>query len=101
MDIIDRYGNRIELSNERWQHIIKEHPEVKNCQDKLPEVVKQPDLIKHSKKDKDVLLYYRYYPEILGGKYLLVVVKIRSRSLVLTCYVTDRIKEGDVLWQRD
>lgn len=100
MKLNDHSGNQIELTRERWQHIITEHPEVSGLMDKLPEILCDPDLVKCSKRDKDVLLYYRYYPDIFGGKYLLAVVKIHKRSFLLTCYVTDKMKKGGVIWQR-
>lgn len=101
MKISDYLGNQIELTDERWHHIIIEHPEVKSLKDRLSEILSQPDMVKRSGRDKDVLLYYRYYPDILRGKYLIVVVKLKERPFLLTCYVTDKIKEGDVIWQRN
>lgn len=32
-DDMDRYGNQIELTNERWRHIVTYHPELEDCQD--------------------------------------------------------------------
>ena len=101
MKIKDYLGNQIELTDERWRHIITEHPEVRGFKDRLSEILSNPDLVKCSKRDKDVLLYYRYYPDIFGGKYLLGVVKIQKQPFLLTYYVTDRIKEGEVIWQRN
>jgi len=98
--ISDYRGHQIELTQERWRHIVTEHPEIRGFKKILSEILSEPDLVKRSKKDKEVLLYYRYYSDILGGKYLLVVAKIQGRPFVLTCYITDRVKEGDVIWQK-
>ena len=100
MRLIDYCGKQIELTAERWQHIVTEHPEVKGFKAELTDILGKPSLVKHSKRDKGVLLYYRYYPNIFGGKYLLAVVKIQLRSFLLTCYVTDKIKGGNVIWQK-
>ena len=100
MKISDYRGHQVELIKERWQHIVTEHPEIRRFKKRLPEILSEPDLVKRSKKDKEVLLYYRYYPDIFGGKYLLAVAKIQRRPFLLTYYVTDRIKEGDVIWQK-
>ncbi len=100
MKISDYRGIQVELTDERWQHIVTEHPEVGRFKNRLSEILSKPDLVKCSKRDKDVLLYYRYYSDIFGGKYLLAVVKIHKRPFLLTYYVTDRIKEGGVIWQR-
>jgi len=36
--ILDIFENSIELTEEKWFHIIKEHPEVKMFKDKIREV---------------------------------------------------------------
>ena len=97
----DYLGDKVDLPNERWDHIIKEHPEVELHKSKIGEVLNDPAYVKRSRRDKDVLLYYRYYSDIFNGKYLLVVVKKgRERSFILTCYITDEIRKGDALWKR-
>ena len=99
--LVDVFGHKVELSNERWKHIVLEHPEVEEYRGKIEEVLQSPDVVKESKRDKSVELYYKYYPEILGGKYLLVVAKIKPPCFVVTMYVTDRIKKGVVVWKRN
>ena len=101
MRISDYLGNQIELTVERWHHIIAEHPELKKLRNRLSEILSDPDLVKRSRRDKDVLLYYRYYSDVLGGKYLIVVITLKERPFLLTCYVTDKIKEGDIIWRRN
>jgi hypothetical protein len=98
--VIDYRGKLVELTKERWQHIVAEHPEVKEFKDKLFDILSNPDLVKCSKKDKSVILYYRYYHKILGGKYLLAVAKVNWRSFLLTYYVTDKIKGGRIIWRK-
>ncbi len=45
-------------------------------------------------------LYYRFYPETrVGDKFLCVVVKVRvDDAFVITAYLTDKVKEGESLW---
>ncbi len=45
-------------------------------------------------------MYYRLYPETrVGEKYLCVVVKVKKAdAFVLTAYLTDTVKKGEVLW---
>jgi len=43
---LDIFGNSIELTDERWFHIIKEHQEVKMYKDKIREVLSDPDYVK-------------------------------------------------------
>ena|SRR3989338_4638003 len=99
-EFIDKFNNKINFTDKRWNHIIKEHPEVEPYKDKLSEVLKTPDLVKRSKRDKDTFLYYRYYKDIYKGKYLLAVAR-KSDKMLLTCCITDRIKEGDLIWKKD
>jgi len=97
----DKFNNKIKLTDKQWNHIIKEHPEVEDYKDRLSETLSKPDLVKRSKRNKDTFLYYRCYNDIYKGKYLLAVVEIKEKSMILTCYITDRIKEGDVIWKKD
>ncbi len=96
----DAFGGIIELTEERWKHITKEHPEVRPYRSQIQEVLERPDYVKRSKRDSTVLLYYRFYEGSFNGKYLLVVVKKEKRPFVLTYYITDVIKRGETVWQR-
>jgi hypothetical protein len=96
----DIFGDSIELTDERWLHIIKEHPEVRWHKEKIQEVLATPDYVKRSSRDADVLLYYKFYSDIFKGKYMLIAAKKGLRSFILTCYITDMIKKGVTLWER-
>ena len=97
----DYLGDEIELTDERWSHIIKEHPEVELHKRSIGEVLNDPEYVKRSIRDREVLPYYRYYPNILVGKYLLIVVrKGIKRSFILTCYIADEVRKGETLWER-
>ena len=42
-----------------------------------------------------LVLFYKYYPDSLGGKYIAVAVKVgEARSVVLTAYLTKSIRTG-------
>jgi hypothetical protein len=57
-------------------------------------------MIKGSRRTQDVWLYYKFYSSIFRGKFLLVAVKKSLRAFVLTCYITDEIKKGELVWQK-
>src|SRR3989337_3114809 len=102
MDIvIDKFGRKIRLTDERWEYIVSHHPEMKELRKKFEDALKEPETIIKSVYGSEVVLYYRYYKEILKGKYIVWVVKINMDSFVLTGYVTDRIKEGEAIWKKD
>ena len=100
MEYRDKLGNRVELTEERWSHIVKEHPEVSRFKDKIADVLCEPDYIKKSNRADDVLMFYKRYHDVWNGKYLLVVIKKDSRSFVLTCYITDVVKKGETVWEK-
>lgn len=100
MFITDVFKEAIELTDERWKHIIKEHPEIEPYRDRIKEVLSSPDYVKKSKRDENVLLYYKFYDDIFDGKYLIVVAMKGLRSFILTCYITDIIKKGETLWEK-
>ena len=69
----------------------------------IEEVLRTPERVVLSKSDETVRLYYRYMPETLvGGKWMCVVVKeTHQDAFVLTAYLTDRTKRGEILWPKE
>ena len=68
----------------------------------IKETLLEPQQVIQSVSDKDANLYYRFYIGTkVGDKYLCVVVKmIKQDAFVLTAYLTDSIKKGDIIWLR-
>ena len=97
----DRFGNRIELTPERWAHVLSRHPELSAWQHLLGEALEAPEVVTRSIYDSHVRLYYRYFSHVLGGKRLVVVVQLNRRNLILTAYVTTRRVGGTRLWPAD
>lgn len=96
------FGRMIRISDERWNHITANHPEMVGQYSKIQETLLQPDEIVESKSDASVELYYRkYYTTLFGEKYLCVVVKVKEDDLfLLTAYYTDPIKKGITIWKK-
>ncbi len=66
------------------------------------EVLRAPELVRRSRHEQTVLVYYRFYGTLFGGKYVAVVMREEGRhGAVLTAYVTDAIKRGETVWRRD
>lgn len=85
---MQRFSSRfgpVELTQERWQHIIIFHPEVRPVQKYFQRTLAQPKLIKRSKTDPKVFICYRSIP---GQKFLAIVIKTNTRNFVLTAYIT-------------
>jgi myo-inositol-1-phosphate synthase len=68
----------------------------------IKETIAHPIKVVQSTSDKSARLYYRYYLGTkVGDKYLCVVVKVSlNDAFVLTAYLTDKIKKGEILWPR-
>jgi hypothetical protein len=98
--ITDRFDKRIRLTRERWEYIVHKHPILKNLRTEFEDTIKEPELVKGSTYDPEVLLYYKYFKKLLGGKYIVAVVKIDGDNFVVTGYVAHRIKRGDEVWKK-
>ena len=95
-------GVHIRVSNERWEHIIRRHPEMDNQKEKVLETVGNPDLIQ--KGDFGELLAIRYYKDTpLTSKFLVVVYKEINNidGFIITGYFTNEPSERRAeIWKR-
>lgn len=97
--IVDCFGHKVRLTAERLAHIL-EHPEMKEMARGIGQTLRTPQLVRRSRSDASVRLFYEFYARtVVGGKWLCVVVKYPPRSaFVVTAYLTDKPKEGEDLW---
>jgi hypothetical protein len=97
--LADCFGNNIRLTSERLAHIL-EHPEMSGMATEIPRVLRQPQLVRRSRTDATIRLFYEFYARtILGGKWLCVVVKYAmDDAFVVTAYLTENPKAGEDLW---
>lgn len=98
----DHEGRPIRLTEERLSHILA-HPEMVGMEDAIAEGLTSPERVIESPSDSAVRLYYRRFPATrVGDKFLCVVVKIQTGdAFVITAYLTDRMRRGRVLWERN
>lgn len=87
-------NRKVHLTPERKNHILFFHPDFKPHFSKIKEVLLLPDVIRQTREDENVLIFYKFYPDILGGKHIAVVIKINHRNFILTAYLTRKIKTG-------
>ncbi len=85
---------KIKLTAKRKTHIIKNHPIMETYLTKLKEVLEKPNDIRYSNYNLNMLLFYCYFDNIEGGKYIAVVVN-KIEKQVVTAYLTHRIKAGE------
>ena len=78
-----------------WALIEEKHPEIAGQQVEVQTCLHSPEQIRQSKQESTVYLFYRSRPPY----HLCVVVKrLNNTGFVITCYVTDKIKEGEKIW---
>jgi hypothetical protein len=95
----DCFGQNVRLTDERLAHIL-EHAEMKGLGAEIERVLRQPQLVRRSRSDEAVRLFYEFYAQtIVNGKWLCVVVKyLEGDAFVVTAYLTDKPKAGEDLW---
>jgi hypothetical protein len=99
--IQDCFGTSVRLTDERLEHIL-DHPELVGMANELERVLQTPMEVRRSRSDDDVKLFYEFYAQAqVGGKLLCVVVKyLPDDAFVITAYLTDRMKAGEILWPK-
>jgi hypothetical protein len=97
--LIDYQSLPVRLTEERLIHILG-HPEMAMLKDRIEETLQHPERVKKSNTDNQVILNYRYYLNtLIGDKWLCVVTKyLDNNAFLLTAYLTNRIKQGELLW---
>ena len=87
----DKSGRNLYMSDERWSHINREHPEVTHYLEEIKETLRNPMKITKYELDEDIRYYYNYFKEIT--KYLLVIVKyLNNHGFIITAYFVRHIK---------
>lgn len=98
--IRDYEGRIVRLTDERLAHIL-EHQEMVGMEGAVTETVQSPALVVQSRSDPTARLHYRFYfGTRVGDKFMCVVVEMGDEdAFVLTAYLTDKPKRGEILWQ--
>jgi hypothetical protein len=86
----DPWGDRIALTDERWQHILNEHPDMKDHQGELRETIRQPNFVF---QDEDVAEKHYFY-RLFGGRYLLAVIIKTAASFIVTAHFVRLPQKG-------
>ena len=70
--------------------------------EEIERTLRQPQLVRRSRSNEAVQLFYEFYARtIVDGKWLCVVVKYgESDAFVVTAYLTDKPKAGEELWPK-
>lgn len=95
----DCFGQNVRLTDERLAHIL-DHLEMAGMEAELERVLRAPQLVRRSRSDDAVRLFYEFYAQTsVGGKWLCIVVKYApDDAFVVTAYLIDKPKAGEDLW---
>ncbi len=99
--IRDCFGRSVRLTDERVAHILQ-HQEMTDLAQEIERVLQSPTEVRISRSDESVRLFYEFYAKtMVGGKWLCVVVKYATAdAFVVTAYLTDQLKVGEVIWPK-
>lgn len=90
-------GTKIRTHSYHWFSVRLKHPNHDFLLDDVVHCIQDPDIIRRSLKDDKVRLSYKKH-----GEYLLVAIykSLNGSGFLMTCYLTDKIKRGETLWQK-
>jgi carbonic anhydrase len=82
----DRWNNTIELTDERWQYIVRWHPDLEDHLDDVLQTVKRGRR-RQAPVDANKYIYYRRTDELWPEyNHIIVVVKLVRNNFVITAY---------------
>ncbi len=88
-------GFTVRTTQSYWDLVGRKHPEMANRLEDVQACLRSPISVRRSTQDVDVYLFYARH----GLHHLCVVAKrTTDAGFVVTCYVTDKMKEGVPLW---
>lgn len=92
-------GFTVRVTRERWNLIAtRKHPVMLGREDVVKHTLEQPEQIRQSRSDPQVLLFYQTAGE---KRWVCAVAKhATDEGVLITAYPTDAIKEGVKLWPR-
>lgn len=92
----------IRLTEERWGHIARRHPEMSETVEMVADTLTRPDLIQEG--DSSELLAIRHFPRTpLTSKHLVVVYRetVGTDGFIITAYLTSRPSATrKIVWKR-
>ena len=92
-------GFRVRVGRSRWEFLIRvKHPVMSGREGDVQMALENPDEIRRSRSDPDVLLFYKKS----GVRRWVCAVcrRLNGDGFLITTYPTDAIKEGEHLWPK-
>lgn len=90
-------GFTVSVSKSYWELIVTvKHPNMRSREVEVQQALQMPEQIRRSRHDGDVYLFYLV--ERVGRWICAVARRLNGDGFLVTAYVTDAIKEGDLIW---
>jgi len=98
-------NTHVELTGEREAHIQEKHPELLPAyRDYLIQTLSDPDEVRKDPRFPNSLLFSLWFPDVKGGKFIVVVVVAdpppAGRYWIVTAYMARHLSGGTVTWKR-
>ncbi|MEO0942670.1 MAG: hypothetical protein AAFY30_14060 [Cyanobacteria bacterium J06642_12] len=88
----------VRTSDSYWQRLIAKHPDIAELENLVRQALADPDEIRRSSRDRDVLLFYLSHKQ---KRWVVAVARrLNGDGFLITAYQTDAIKEGESIWHR-
>jgi hypothetical protein len=97
ISITEKFGQTVRLTDERWSHIIARHPEIRQHKKRIRLALADPDFVVRDNLHPGTSIYHKRFPDLF---HQLIVVANLEKGIVVTAYISGRIKSGEVIWPR-
>ena len=97
-EILTPLNFTVRTSEEYWARLLVKHPDLANLEAEIRQALANPDEIRRSSRDPNVLLFYLVLKERRCA--VAVARRFNGDGFLITAYQTDAIKEGETLWRR-
>lgn len=97
-EVLTPLGFCVRTAEDYWQKLLIKHPDLANLETEVQQALANPDEIRRSSRDPNVLLFYL---TIKNLRWVVAVARQLNRDgFLITAYQTDAIKEGETLWRK-
>ena len=92
-------GFTVRTTRPYWDYLVTmKHKPMFGREEDVADILQEPDEVRRSRDDKNVLLFYRLERP---GRWLCVVAKrLNGDGFLLTAYPADYIKQGALIWRK-
>lgn len=92
-------GFRVRVTRAYWELIVTvKHPVIAGHEKEIQVLLQSPSEIRKSRSDMNVYLFYN--PGRIGHWFCAVAKQVNGDGFLITAYLTDAIKEGELVWPK-